>query len=264
MTDTRNGNPTQFAGKTVIVTGAAGGLGRAFAEGFAARGANIVVADMNEAGAQETVALVEKAGATSTSKPRAIAVITNVTEKASTDALMDAALAAFGSIDVIINNAALYATINRAPFYELDPDEWDRVMAVNVKGAWLVSASAFPKMTQATGRIINIASATVFSGSPLWMHYVASKGAMIGMTRVMAREVGKTGVTVNAIAPGFTLTEASMSVMDDAETYGVSSRAIPRASQPGDMVGTALFLASEDASYITGQTIIVDGGKEFI
>jgi NAD(P)-dependent dehydrogenase (short-subunit alcohol dehydrogenase family) len=258
MTDTHNGNPTQFAGKTVIVTGAAGGLGRAFAEGFAARGANIVVADMNEAGSAETVALVEKIGA------KAIAVTTNVTDKASTDALMDSALAAFGSIDVVINNAALYATINRAPFYELDPDEWDRVMAVNVKGAWLVSASAFPKMTQATGRIIHIASATVFSGSPLWMHYVASKGAMIGMTRVMAREVGKTGVTVNAIAPGFTLTEASLSVMDDAETYGVSSRAIPRASQPGDMVGTALFLASEDASYITGQTIIVDGGKEFI
>ena len=151
MTDAHNGNPTQFAGKTVIVTGAAGGLGRAFAEGFAARGANIVVADMNEAGSAETVALVEKIGA------KAIAVTTNVTEKASTDALMDAALAAFGSIDVVINNAALYATINRAPFYELDPDEWDRVMAVNVKGAWLVSASAFPKMTQATGRIIHIA-----------------------------------------------------------------------------------------------------------
>jgi len=258
MTDAPHGNPTQFAGKTVIVTGAAGGLGRAFAEGFAARGANIVVADMNETGSAETVACIEKAGG------HAIAVATDVTAKTSTDALMNAALSAFGSIDVIINNAAMYATIKRAPFYELDPDEWDRVMAVNVKGAWLTAASAFPKMTQATGRIINIASATVFSGSPLWMHYVASKGAVIGMTRVMAREVGKTGVTVNAIAPGFTLTEASLSLMDDAETYGVSSRAIPRASQPQDMVGTALFLASEDASYITGQTIVVDGGKQFI
>lgn len=253
MTDT-----TQFAGKTVIVTGAAGGLGRAFAEGFASRGGNLVVADMNEAGSAETVSIIEKAGG------KAIAVKTNVTDKASTDALMDAALAAFGSIDVVINNAAMYATINRAPFHELDPDEWDKVMAVNVKGAWLVSGSAYPKMAQPGGRIINIASATVFSGSPMWMHYVASKGAVIGMTRVMAREVGKNGVTVNAIAPGFTLTEASLSLMDDADTYGVASRAIPRASTPDDMVGTAMFLASEDAGYITGQTIIVDGGKQFI
>lgn len=253
MTDT-----TQFAGKTVIVTGAAGGLGRAFAEGFASRGGNIVVADMNEAGSAETVNIIEKAGG------KAIAVKTNVTDKASTDALMDAALAAFGSVDVVINNAAMYATINRAPFHELDPDEWDKVMAVNVKGAWLVSGSAYPKMTHPGGRIINIASATVFSGSPMWMHYVASKGAVIGMTRVMAREVGKNGVTVNAIAPGFTLTEASLSLMDDADTYGVASRAIPRASTPDDMVGTAMFLASEDAGYITGQTIIVDGGKQFI
>lgn len=253
MTDT-----TQFAGKAVIVTGAAGGLGRAFAEGFASRGGKIVVADMNEAGSAETVSIIEKAGG------EAVAVKTNVTDKASTDALMEAALAAFGSIDVVINNAAMYATINRAPFHELDPDEWDKVMAVNVKGAWLVSGSAYPRMTQPGGRIINIASATVFSGSPMWMHYVASKGAVIGMTRVMAREVGKNGVTVNAIAPGFTLTEASLSLMDDADTYGVASRAIPRASTPDDMVGTAMFLASDDAGYITGQTIIVDGGKQFI
>jgi NAD(P)-dependent dehydrogenase (short-subunit alcohol dehydrogenase family) len=166
-------------------------------------------------------------------------------------------------VHVLINNAAIYATITRAAFTDIDPDEWDRVMAVNVKGTWQCSASAVSRMPEG-GRIINIASATVFSGSPLWMHYVASKGAVIGMTRVMAREVGAAGITVNAIAPGFTLTEASIAHIDDAETYGVGSRAIPRASQPHDIVGTALFLASRDADYITGQTIVVDGGKQFI
>lgn len=247
----------QLSGKTAIITGAAGGLGRAFALGFAERGANVVVADMNEAGSAETVSLIEAAGG------KAIAVKTNVTDKASVDAMAEVAVSAFGGLDILVNNAAIYATIERANFWEIDPNEWDKVMAVNVKGAWLASGAAFTRMNEG-GSIINIASATVFSGSPLWMHYVASKGAVIGMTRVMAREVGGKNITVNAIAPGFTLTEASLSIMEDAESYGVSSRAIKRASQPEDMVGTALFLASDDASYITGQTLIVDGGKQFL
>jgi NAD(P)-dependent dehydrogenase (short-subunit alcohol dehydrogenase family) len=247
----------QLSGKTAIITGAAGGLGRAFALGFASRGANVVVADMNEAGSAETVALITAAGG------KAIAVQTNVTDKASCEAVADAAIATFGGLDVLVNNAAIYATIERANFWEIDPNEWDKVMAVNVKGAWLASGAAYTRMNEG-GSIINIASATVFSGSPLWMHYVASKGAVIGMTRVMAREAGGKNITVNAIAPGFTLTEASLSIMDDAASYGVSSRAIKRASEPDDMVGTATFLASDDASYITGQTIIVDGGKQFI
>lgn len=247
----------QLSGKTVVVTGAAGGLGRAFALGFAERGANVVVADMNTDGASETVSLIEKAGG------KAISIKTNVADKASVEAMADAALAAFGGIDTLVNNAAMYATLNRDNFWDLDPDEWDKVMAVNVKGAWLASAACYQRMNEG-GSIINIASATFFSGSPLWMHYVASKGALVGMTRVMARECGAKSVTVNAIAPGFTLTEASLGQMDDAATYGVSSRSIKRASQPEDIVGTALFLASDDASYITGQTIIVDGGKQFI
>lgn len=247
----------QLSGKTAIITGAAGGLGRAFALGFASRGANVVVADMNEAGSAETVALIEAAGG------KAIAVKTNVTDKASCEAVADAAVSTYGGLDVLVNNAAIYATIERANFWEIDPNEWDKVMAVNVKGAWLASGAVYTRMNEG-GSIINIASATVFSGSPLWMHYVASKGAVIGMTRVMAREAGGKNITVNAIAPGFTLTEASLSIMDDAASYGVSSRAIKRASEPDDMVGTATFLASDDASYITGQTIIVDGGKQFI
>lgn len=247
----------QLSGKTVIVTGAGGGLGRAFALGFSARGANIVVADINEPGSAETVAMIEKQGG------KAIAVKTNVADKASCAAMADAAIEAFGGLDVLVNNAAMYATLNRGDFWDLDVDEWDKVMAVNIKGCWLASGAAYQRMNEG-GSIINIASATFFSGSPLWAHYVASKGAVIGMTRVMARECGAKNVTVNAIAPGFTLTEASLAQIDDAASYGVSSRSIKRASQPEDIVGTALFLASDDASYLTGQTIIVDGGKQFI
>ncbi|MDE2409920.1 MAG: SDR family NAD(P)-dependent oxidoreductase, partial [Actinomycetales bacterium] len=197
--------------KVVVITGAAGGLGREFALGFAAEGAKIVAADVSEAGLAETVSLVEAAGG------QALAVRVDVTSKTSTDALADAAVSHFGRIDILVNNAAIYATLKRAKFTEIDPDEWDRVMNVNVKGAWLCSASIYPKMAQPGGRIVNIASATVFSGSPLWMHYVASKSAVIGMTRVMAKEVGPNGVTVNAIAPGFTLTDASLSLMENAE-----------------------------------------------
>jgi len=248
----------EFDGTVVIVTGAAGGLGRAFAEGFAAAGARLVVADIDEAGARETAELLQRSGA------EAHAVRVDVTDKASTDALAQAALAAFGRIDVLINNAAIYATLTRTPFPEIDPAEWDRVMAVNVKGTWLCSSSVLEHMTQPGGRIVNIASATVFSGSPLWMHYVASKSAVIGMSRVMAREVGTRGITVNVIAPGFTLTEASLSLIEDAEQYGVDRGAIKRASQPEDIVGTAMFLASNRAGYMTGQTLVVDGGKQFI
>lgn len=247
-----------FDGKVVIVTGAAGGLGRAFAEGFAAAGARLVVADIDQAGVEETASLLAASGA------EAHAVRVDVTDQASTDALAQAAIDAFGSIDILINNAAIYATLTRTPFTEIDPAEWDRVMAVNVKGTWLCSSSVLPHMTQPGGRIVNIASATVFSGSPLWMHYVASKSAVIGMSRVMAREVGTQGITVNVIAPGFTLTEASLSLIDDAETYGVDRGAIKRASQPEDIVGTAMFLASESAGFMTGQTLVVDGGKQFI
>lgn len=245
-----------LSGKTAIVTGSAGGLGRAFALGFAKEGANLVIADMNMEGAAETVALVEAAGA------RAIAVKVNVADKASCEQMAKDAVDAFGGIDVLVNNAAMYATLQRSDFWDIDPDEWDKVMAVNVKGPWLASAACYPRMDG--GSIINIASATFFSGSPQWMHYVTSKGALVGMTRVMAREAGVKNVTVNAIAPGFTLTEASLAQIDDAANYGVSSRSIKRASQPEDMVGTAIFLASDNASYITGQTIIVDGGKQFI
>lgn len=243
---------------TVLITGAAGGLGRAFALGFAARGYAIAAADIDAAGTQETVRLVRQAGA------EAAAFTVDVTDTASTNALAkDAAEFAGGSIAVLINNAAIYATVTRTPFEEINPDEWDKVMNVNLKGPWMVSRAVSPFLG-AGSRVINLASATVYSGSEQWAHYVASKGGVIALTRVMAKELGRREITVNTIAPGFTLTEASLGLMENASSYGVDRGALKRASQPQDIVGAALFLASEDSSFITGQTLVVDGGRQFI
>lgn len=246
------------AARTVLITGAAGGLGRAFALGFASRGYQVVVADVNLAGAQETAALVSQAGA------RALALEADVTSAMSTEQLA-AHAAEFGSggIDVVLNNAAIYATVTRSRFEDITPEEWDLVMNVNLKGPWLVTRAASPYLRDGA-RVINLSSATIFSGSENWMHYVASKGGVVALTRVMAKELGRRNITVNTIAPGFTLTEASYGLMDNAENYGVDRGALKRASQPDDIVGAALFLAGPDSSYVTGQTLVVDGGRQFI
>ncbi|GAA2203537.1 SDR family NAD(P)-dependent oxidoreductase [Sinomonas flava] len=244
--------------RLALITGAAGGLGRAFALGFASRGYRVAVADVNAAGAEETAQLVRGAGA------EAVALKVDVTDVASTEAMAaEAAEFGGGRIDVVVNNAAIYATVTRSPFEEIDPAEWDLVMGVNLKGPWLVTRAASPYLGEG-GRVINLSSATIYSGSEQWAHYVASKGGVVALTRVLAKELGKRGVTVNAIAPGFTLTEASYGLMENAATYGVDRGAIKRASQPEDIVGAALFLASPDSSYMTGQTLVVDGGRQFI
>lgn len=244
--------------RTVLITGAAGGLGRAFAEGFAADGDRVIVADRNIDGAETTAASLRATSA------EALAVEVDVTSAESTKA-MAATAAKFGGgrIDVVINNAAIYAGITRSPFEDISEDEWDLVMNVNLKGPWQVARALSPHLPQG-GRMLNLSSATVMSGSANWAHYVASKGGVIALTRVLAKELGQRSITVNAIAPGFTLTEASCELMDDAESYGVDRGAIRRPSQPDDIVGTALFLASATAGYITGQTIVVDGGRQFI
>jgi NAD(P)-dependent dehydrogenase (short-subunit alcohol dehydrogenase family) len=241
-------------GRVVLVTGAGGGLGRAFTLGFADAGASVVAADIDEAAAGETAVLVD-----------GLALQVDVSDGASVSALVDAVVGRFGGIDVLVNNAALYAGLRRAPFYELDEDDWDRTMGVNLKGPWLVSKLCVPAMRGREGAaIVNVASATVFSGSPEWAHYVASKGGLIALTRVMARELGDLGIRVNALAPGFVLTEASRTVIEDAETYGVARGAIKRSIQPEDIVGSAVFLASDASGLVTGQTLIVDGGRQFL
>lgn len=245
----------QLKDKVVIVTGAGGGLGKAFANAFAAEGAKVAIADINQEGAEQTAKEISGS----------IAIKVDVTSEASVKAMAEKVVEHFGRIDVLVNNAAIYAGIQRKPFYELSEKEWDLVMNVNLKGTWMASKAVFPFMkAQGGGKIINISSATVMSGSPQWSHYVASKGGVIGLTRSMAREIGDYNINVNNIAPGFTLTEASLSLMDNAKEYGVQRGAIKRGSNADDIVGTALYLASKASDFVTGQTIVVDGGKQFI
>jgi NAD(P)-dependent dehydrogenase (short-subunit alcohol dehydrogenase family) len=242
-------------GKRVIVTGAAIGLGRAFAIAFAEAGAKVLAVDVNEDGAKETAALADNI----------VAARCDITSSASCKALADLAMEKWGGLDVLVNNAALYGTLQRKPFAEIEEDVWDKVMAVNVKGVWQASRHLAPLMKAAGGgSIVNIASATVFSGSPQWMHYVASKGAVIAMSRTMAKELGDDKIRVNVLAPGFTMTEASLGHMENARTYGVDRGALKRPAEVQDIVGGALFLASPLSSYMTGQTMIIDGGRQFI
>jgi NAD(P)-dependent dehydrogenase (short-subunit alcohol dehydrogenase family) len=245
--------------KRVIVTGAAGGLGRAFAQAFADAGARILATDVDAGGAAETARTIVKGGG------EAHAFRADVTDASSLAALAACARDRLGGLDCLVNNAAIYAGLARKSFETITEAEWDRVMAVNVKGAWMVIRATAPLLREAGGgAIINISSATVMSGSPMWLHYVSSKGAIIAMTRALARELGDDQITVNALAPGFTLTEASLDLIENATDYGVARGAIKRAAGPRDMVGAALFLASTHAAFMTGQTLIVDGGRQFL
>jgi NAD(P)-dependent dehydrogenase (short-subunit alcohol dehydrogenase family) len=245
-------------GKGVIVTGAAGGLGRAWAQAFSGAGAQVLVADVNLTGAEETAQMIRDAGGT------AFAARVDVTDTQSCQALAAAAQEQLNSVDALINNAALYGTLERKPYDQIDENVWDQVMAVNVKGVWQMSRAVAPLMKGKGGSIVNIASATVFSGSPQWMHYVASKGAVIAMSRVMAKELGGDNIRVNVIAPGFTLTDASLGQIENAKNYGVDRAALKRNAETEDITGGALYLASDLASFTTGQTLIIDGGKQFI
>jgi NAD(P)-dependent dehydrogenase (short-subunit alcohol dehydrogenase family) len=240
--------------RVVIVTGGGRGLGRAFCEAFAEAGASVAAADIDEAAAAETASLVGGLG-----------VRVDVSDSASVRAMVDSVVDRFGGVDALVNNAGLYAGLHRAPFHELDEAEWDRTMSVNLKGPWLCASACLPVMRErGGGAIVNVASATVFSGSPEWAHYVASKGGVIALTRVMAREAGEFNIRVNALAPGFILTEASREMIEDAETYGVARGSIKRSAHPDDVVGAAVFLASDASRFITGQTLIVDGGRQFL
>jgi NAD(P)-dependent dehydrogenase (short-subunit alcohol dehydrogenase family) len=241
-------------GKRVVVTGAATGLGRAFAVAFAEAGAKVLGVDMNEQGAAETAVLI-----------KGLSSMCDITSFASCKAIVDLAEKNWGGIDVLVNNAALYGGLQRAPFADIEEDVWDKVMTVNVKGVWQMSRACAPAMkSSGGGSIINIASATVFSGSPQWMHYVASKGAVIAMSRTMAKELGGDNIRVNVLAPGFTMTEASLGHIENARSYGIDRASLKRPAETEDIVGGALFLASPLSSYMTGQTMIIDGGRQFI
>ena len=239
--------------RTVIVTGAATGIGQAFALGCAAQGANVVVADMNPA--TETVAGIEKMGG------RALAVQVDVADETSVRAMAQAALDKFGRIDGLINNAAYFREVKLTDFEELDSAQWDRLFAVNVKGVWLCCKAVMPAMRkQGVGSIVNIASVVALAGQPGYLHYVASKGAVLSMTKGLAKEVGKHGVRVNVIAPGFVITDATRNRPIEWQQMFLKARANSREQRPDDLVGTAIYLLSDLAGFVSGQTIVVDGG----
>jgi NAD(P)-dependent dehydrogenase (short-subunit alcohol dehydrogenase family) len=242
-----------LAGRTVIVTGAATGIGQAFAVGAAAQGANVVVADMNAA--DETVAAVEAAGG------RALAVRVDVSDDASVQAMAKAAVERFGRIDGLVNNAAYFREVKLTPFEELDPAIWDRIFSVNVKGVWLCCKAVMPAMrAQRSGAIVNIASVVAVAGQPGYLHYVATKGAVLSMTKGLAKECGPMGVRVNVIAPGFVITDATRNRPIEWQQSFLKARAISREQKPDDLVGTALYLLSDLSGFVSGQTIVVDGG----
>ncbi len=240
--------------KVVIVTGGAKGIGRAYCRGSAAEGARVVVADI--ADPKSTVEELEASGA------QALGVACDVSREADTQRLVTETLARFGRIDVLVNNAALYGTLKRRPFMDIPVEEWDRVMAINLRGLFLCARAVFPAMkAQGKGKIINISSSTFFKGVPDYIHYTTSKGGVVGFTRSLAREVGAFGIRVNAIAPGFTLSgENETNISEERKRANIQMRMLPRAELPEDIVGTMVFLASDDSDFITGQTILVDGG----
>jgi 3-oxoacyl-[acyl-carrier protein] reductase len=239
--------------RVAVVTGAARGLGRAFCEALAKEGAKIMAVDI--ADLSDTVKEIESSGGT------AKGLKVDVSGERDTLKMAEETLGAFGRIDILVNNAAIIYGLLRKPFYEIDPDLWDKVMTVNVKGPWLCTRAVFPYMKeQKRGKIINLSSETFFTGSHGFVHYVASKGGVVGLTRALAVELGPHNININAIAPGFTDTEASRSIADVTK-YDVSRTPLNRLQQPGDLLGALIFLASEESDFITGQVLLVDGGR---
>lgn len=242
-----------LADRTVVITGAATGIGQAFAVGCAAQGANVVVADVNAA--EETVSAIEQIGG------KVLAVRVDVADDSSTLAMAEAAMRRFGRIDGLINNAAYFREVQLTPFEELDPVQWDRIFAVNVKGVWQCCKAVMPAMRErGSGSIVNIASVVAVAGQPGYLHYVATKGAVLSMTKGLAKECGPNGVRVNVIAPGFVITDATRNRPAQWQQSFLKARALSREQRPDDLVGTALYLLSDLAGFVSGQTIVVDGG----
>ena len=248
--------------KVAIITGAAQGIGAAFATGYAKEGAKLVIADILDG--NNTVDDVVKAGS------EAIFVKTDVTKQDQCDAMVKAAVDRFGTVDILVNNAAMYANIIKKSFEDISTEEWNRVMEVNATGPFHCTKAIFPYMREKGGKIINVASSVVFEGAAGMPHYVASKGAVMAFTRCMARELGAYDINVNSLAPGYTQSEASKKIQKsrqdegpDPEQIMLQKRCLKRSEEPTDLVGTAIFLASDMSDFITGQLILCDGGSFF-
>ncbi|TMA13614.1 MAG: 3-oxoacyl-ACP reductase FabG [Deltaproteobacteria bacterium] len=243
--------------KVAIVTGGGVGIGRAYSLGLAKEGARVAVADIQEDEARKVAAEIKRLDG------EAFAVPVDVTSPEKTQAMADETVKRYGRIDVLVNNAGLYTVLKKKPFTEIDPEEWDRVMAVNVKGLFLCTKAVHPVMKkQKKGKIINISSGTVLGGTPYFLHYVSSKAGVIGFTRALAREVGADNICVNAITPGLTISGSNQEgvLTPEQREDRRKRRSFQRDQYPQDLVGTVIFLSSDDSDFITGQVINVDGG----
>ena len=251
----------QLRNKVAIVTGAARGLGRAYAEAMAGEGAAIFACDVNDC--SETVSAITDAGG------RAVSAITDIGSMESCQSMADQALAEFGKIDTLVNNAALYGGLKGGRFEALDEAQWDAVMNINIKGLWQsCKAVVGPMRENGGGSIINIASLAAVFGMPYGLDYVASKAAVIGMTRGMARELGRDQIRVNAVAPSAVMTEGTSEFfgekLDKAKDVIARGQVIQRNLETSDLTGTIIYLASDSSSFVTGQTHMVDGGSWFL
>ncbi len=243
-------------GKVAIVTGGAKGLGRAYCLGLAKKGARVVMAAhrFDTEDATQAASEIESKGG--------LALEVDVTSEESTKLMAEETIKKYGRIDILLNNAAMYRGISRKGILEIPVDEWDRLMTVNLKGMFLCCRAVIPQMMkQKKGKIINMASEVAFTGSRGMIHYVTSKGGVISFTRSLAAELGAHNICVNAIAPGFTDSPASRAMIDDISKYDVSRTPLRRLEQPEDLVGAAVFFAGDESNFITGQTLVVDGGR---
>jgi NAD(P)-dependent dehydrogenase (short-subunit alcohol dehydrogenase family) len=245
----------QLDGKVAIVTGAAQGIGRAIADGLAAEGARIVVADL------------QRAEATAASFPGGVGLTVDVSSEEDVARMADETVERCGSIDILVNNAGLYASLAMRPFTDIPLEEWRRVMDVNVASMFLACRAVVPVMREhGGGKIVNISSGTPFRGVPFLLHYVTSKGAIVALTRALAKELGNDSIHVNCVAPGFTMSDgvkAHPEVVEKLQDVSVAARTIQRDQVPEDVVGAVVFLCTPAADFITGQTMVIDGGQYF-
>jgi NAD(P)-dependent dehydrogenase (short-subunit alcohol dehydrogenase family) len=250
----------RLAGRTAIVTGGAKGIGLHYSHALAAEGARVMIADIAD-GREIAEEIAGKYGANLVASS-----IADVSDEGAVKALVAATIERFGKIDVLVNNAALFAPLQETKCTEIDAALWDKVMAVNLRGPFLMVKHVAPHMqAQGYGKIINIGSGTAYRGIPWMLHYVTTKGGILAMTRALSRELGEHGIRVNTLAPGFTMSETVVAEnpghVATARDRAVQSRALHRDEHPQDLVGALVFLASADSDFVTGQTIAVDGGN---